>query len=232
VLHLEIAQGSQQLRSCKEDLCKQLKLKSLMLSSLQRTIARQESCILWLNEGDAPTRFFHIDANSWRIRKCICSLMHEGHTLVVEHRKAKALFGYYDSLMGEPAQKTTTINLELLNVPQMDLSHLTERFTEEEVLQVIHSLPPDKTSGLNGFTMRFLQTSWDIIHIDLMGAFDAFWHLDTRDIHAINEALMVLLPKSSEEMAIKDFRPISLIHVLGKLFFILLPNRLAPRLVN
>jgi hypothetical protein len=63
-----------------------------------------------------------------------------------------------------------------------------------------------------------------------MVAFDAFWHLDTCNFHAINEALMVLLPKSAEAVVIKDFRPISLIHVLGKLFSKLLANRLASRL--
>jgi hypothetical protein len=41
---------------------------------------------------------------------------------------------------------------------------------------------------------------------------------------------MVLLPKSTEVVVIKDFRPISLIHVLGKLFSKLLANRLASRL--
>jgi hypothetical protein len=63
-----------------------------------------------------------------------------------------------------------------------------------------------------------------------MAAFDAFWYLDTHNFHAINEALMVLLPKSADIVAIKDFHLISLIHVLGKLFSKLLANRLAPRL--
>jgi hypothetical protein len=40
---------------------------------------------------------------------------------------------------------------------------------------------------------------------DLMAAFEAFWYLDTRNFHAINEALMVLLPKSADVVAIKDF---------------------------
>jgi hypothetical protein len=40
--------------------------KSLGLSSLHHTIARQESRLLWLSKGDTPTRFFHVHANSRR----------------------------------------------------------------------------------------------------------------------------------------------------------------------
>jgi hypothetical protein len=61
-----------------------------------------------------------------------------------------------------------------------------------------------------------------------MLAFDAFWHLNTRKFHAINEAIMVLLPKSPNAVTIRDYRPISLIHVLGKLFSKVFANCLAP----
>jgi hypothetical protein len=60
--------------------------------------------------------------------------------------------------------------------------------------------------------------------------FDVLWHMDTRNLHTINQAFIVLLPKSPEACAIKDFRPISLIHMVGKLLSKALSNRLAPRL--
>jgi hypothetical protein len=63
-----------------------------------------------------------------------------------------------------------------------------------------------------------------------MQAVNTFWHMDTRKFHAINEVIMVLLPKTPDVEAIKDYRPISLIHVLGKLFSKVIANRLAPRL--
>jgi hypothetical protein len=41
---------------------------------------------------------------------------------------------------------------------------------------------------------------------------------------------LTLLPKSAEAVALKEYRPISLIHLFGKLISIVPANRLAPRL--
>jgi hypothetical protein len=63
-----------------------------------------------------------------------------------------------------------------------------------------------------------------------MAALDTFWCRDSRDLHASNEALMTLLPKSAEVASIADFSPISLIHIIGKIISKILANRLAPRM--
>jgi hypothetical protein len=97
------------------------------------------------------------------------------------------------------------INLDLLDLPQVTLSALSARFTEEEVLCIICSMSLDKVLGPNGFMTRFLQVAWDTIMSEVMDIFDAFWHLDTRKFHAINDAIMVLLPKSLEAVAIRDY---------------------------
>jgi hypothetical protein len=41
---------------------------------------------------------------------------------------------------------------------------------------------------------------------------------------------MVLLPKKQDAMAVKVYKPILLIHIIGKLFSKVLANRLAPKL--
>jgi hypothetical protein len=51
VYRMEMAQDRRVLATHEADLRRFLKLKALALSSLQRTLARQESRILWLREG-------------------------------------------------------------------------------------------------------------------------------------------------------------------------------------
>jgi hypothetical protein len=63
-----------------------------------------------------------------------------------------------------------------------------------------------------------------------MSTFDAFWHADMRSFNTVNNGILTLIPKTSAVVALKDYRPISLIHLVGKLFSKVLSNRLAPRL--
>jgi hypothetical protein len=114
------------------------------------------------------------------------------------------LFNFFDEVLGTPSQRQKVINLELLDLPQLDLSTLSVRFSEEEILVVIRSLPLNKAPGPDGFTMRFLQVAWPTVKLKVMCAFDVFWHLDTRKFHTINEAIMVLLPKASNVISIRD----------------------------
>jgi hypothetical protein len=44
-----------------------------------------------------------------------------------------------------------------------------------------------------------------------------FWSIDTRHLHNMNNALMVLLPKSTDATTVRDYRPIALIHSVSKL---------------
>jgi hypothetical protein len=186
--------------------------------------------LLWLSEGDTPTNFFHVQANARCQCKHIRLLVHNGRVLWDMDSKAEAAFCFFNEILGTLTQRQHTLRLDAMDLSRLNLADLGERFTEAEVLDVIRSLPPDKALGPDGFTTRFLQTCWDTIRLDLMAAFDAFWRLDTRNFHDVNGALLSLLPKSPEVKTLKDFRPISLIHLLGKLFSKVIANRLAPRL--
>jgi hypothetical protein len=64
-----------------------------------------------------------------------------------------------------------------------------ERFTEGEVWVVIKALPAHKAPGPDGL----------------------------RNLHETNDVLLVLLPKSAEASVVHDYRPITLIHLIGKL---------------
>jgi hypothetical protein len=131
---------------------------------------------------------------------------------VSEESKVEAAFSYFNNILGAPPVHSNTINLDLLDLPHLDPVGMCEWFTEEKIWSIIRSLPPDKTHGPNGFTARFLQVPWEIIWSDLMVALETFWCIDTRNMPATNYALMILLPKSTGAVAVKDYCLISLNH--------------------
>jgi hypothetical protein len=147
-----------------------------------------------------------------------------------EERKSEAVLNFFDSMLGTPPTLLTLIQLDQLELLRANWAALAKWFSEEEVWSMIRLLPPDKAPGPDGFTTRFMQVAWPIIHPVLMAAFDAWWCLNTRNFHDVNGVLMVLLPKNKEPAIVRDYRPISLIHIVGKLFSKVLVSHLAPKL--
>jgi hypothetical protein len=156
-----------------------------------------------LKEGDTNTHFFHIHANVRRRHKFIHSLEHDGHALTSEASKEEALFSF-DDILGVSPQRSHSINLHLLDLPRCELLELSACFMEQEVWQVIRAMPPYKALGPDGFMPRFLQATWDIIKLEIMSAFNAFWYLGTRYFQEINGTLLVLLSKKSDASMIKN----------------------------
>jgi hypothetical protein len=192
---LEAAGDHRPLGPHEEALRKELKLKMLGLSSLQRTIAMQEAHVRWLHEGGTPTKFFHAHMNARKRHNFIHVLEHNGGMAVSEDTKADATLEFFEQVLATPSTRVRRIKLDRLDLPRLDLTSISSWFIEEEVWSVIKALSLDKAPGPDGFTVRFLQASWLLIRHELMSALDAFWHLDTRGFHNINEAIMTLLPK-------------------------------------
>jgi hypothetical protein len=143
---------------------------------------------------------------------------------------AAMVFDFYNGLLRTDFARSRRFDLQALGLPTLPLEGLEEEFSEEEVRAVIHELPSDKAPGPDGFTALFYKSAWDIIKHNILRAFRAFWSLDARSFHHLNDAYMVLLLKKGDAAEIKDYRPISLIHSFGKLIIKCLARRLAPEL--
>lgn len=111
-----------------------------------------------------------------------------------------------------------------------DLSVLELPFTADEVKATIDDMPSDKAPGPDGFTGAFFKSCWEIVNDDFMEALNSLFHLNSQSFHLLNSANIILLPKKNDAIKVTDYRPISLIHNIAKIFSKLLANRLAPLL--
>ena len=228
VLRLDHAQDFRNLAPHELALRRKAKLCSLGLASLQRTLIRQRARISYLAEGDANTRFFHLQACHRSRKNHITKLRADDVVLFKEEEMAEAAFNHFNNILGIEGQQLNNINLEELNLPSIHGESIDHCFTEEEVWQAIVDMPTDKALGPDGFTGLFYRTAWQIIKDDIIRAFNALWSLDGRSFYLVNQAYLVLHRKRQDASSISDYRPISLIHSFAKLFTKVLARRLSP----
>jgi len=229
-LRLDCAQESRTLAAHELALRRKAKLCSLGLASLQRSMVRQRSRITFLAEGDANTKFFHLQACHRSRKNHIASIRVQEVELTEDKDKADAFFRHFEAVLGSPGTRGASLNLSALGLPNLGDAQLDYCFSEEEVRQTMLDIPVDKAPGPDGFTGEFYRSAWSIIKHDILRAFHALWALDGRSLYLVNQAYIVLLRKKPEACLVGDFRPISLIHSFIKLFTKVLANRLAPQM--
>src|SRR4051812_18667759 len=108
-----------------------LKKKLLGLASLERTLARQRSRILWLREGDACTRFFHTHASHRRRKNFISHLLVDNVRVSEHDDKAEAVDRFFGDLLGTSGDRPFSLDLDFLGLQSVDLQHLDSEFSEE-----------------------------------------------------------------------------------------------------
>jgi hypothetical protein len=126
--------------------------------------------------------------------------------------------------------RTRDFNLANIPIPTCDLSDMGDPFTEDEVKEAIHGTNSHKAPGPDGFTGAFFKNCWDIIKHDLLAVINDFSNLRTNNLHWLNSANIVLIPKKEGAEDITDFRPISLIHAIAKIIAKMMATRLAPHM--
>jgi hypothetical protein len=124
ILHVDVAMESRLLSPEERVLCRLLKKKLLGLASLERTLARQRSCVLWLREGDACTRFFHTHASHRRRKNFIGHLLVENRQVTDHVDKAKVVDSFFMDLLGTSADRPFSLHLDYLGIPSINLSEI------------------------------------------------------------------------------------------------------------
>ena len=125
----------------------------------------------------------------------------------------------------EESQRPLLDGLDFSMISDEDAAWLERSFDDDEVVGVVLGFNGDKAPGPDGFTMGFFQSCWDVVKADIMAFLNDF-HRGYSFEKSLNATFVSLIPKKSEAMEIKDFRPISLVGGVNKILAKLLANRL------
>jgi hypothetical protein len=248
LLQFDKAQEDWHLTPQEDWLRKDVKHSYLGLASLERTIARQHAWIAALKEGDGNTSFFRQQCSYRR-----APAEKQSVRLAADDR---VLTDHYDGLLGTKKSHDCTLNFDELGTKKshdctLNFDELGTKKSHDCTLNFDELIEPDnslqshkiarrksagcqrppacKAPGSDGYTAEFL---WGTVKKDITGGFQQLYELRGLGFARLNQTLLTLLPKNAGATMLWDYQPISLIHLVAKLFAKVLSLRLAPKLAS
>lgn len=185
----------------------------------------QRSREKWLAEGDSNTAFFHRVASHRRRTNRITSLVIDSSVMDNQRDIIRETAEHFKGLLREVEEQHVSMDWDVLYPHTTDMVGLEDPFEEEEIKRPVFSLRSDRAPGTDDFPLMFYTTFWEIIKWDLMRIFEELYN-GSLQMHRLNEALIVLIPKKEGAESISDFRPISLLNGVYKIVTKVLANRL------
>lgn len=174
IYELDLAQESRSLSVGELELHRDLKANSLGLASLERMMARQRARTRNLREGDACTKYFHLQAYHRQRKNFLLAISHHGQTFTEDEAKAGIVFEFYNNLLGVPFLRQHRLDLDQLGLPRLDLLELVAPFSPEEVELTVRQMPSDRALGPDGFSGAFSKSAWSVVGPDVVRVFHAF----------------------------------------------------------
>ncbi|KAE8819993.1 hypothetical protein D1007_02175 [Hordeum vulgare] len=185
----------------------------------------------WLLKGDANTAYFQAIDNGRR-RKCVIPFLWDGDVLLESPEDISShIYSFYKELFSaEPCGGTSLCEDFWSLAPQVsdtENADLTLPFSPEEVGQAIASMKACLAQGPDGLPVVFFQKLWEILCPVIMPMFHEFY-IGTLDMGRINFGAIALIPKVVGALDIWQFRPITVINVLARIFAKVCATHLSP----
>jgi len=187
----------------------------------------QRSRSKWLKEGDANSKFFHNCVKARSHTNSLKALRVNEGWVTSPREVRKAVVDYFTNHV----QANDWERPRLDGVPFATLSNeenevLIAPFSLVEIEAVVKESDGNKSPGPDGFNFGFVKEFWYLIKDEVRIMFDQF-HGNEEIPKSMLAYFVALIPKVSSPMAMKDFRPISLLGCFYKILAKVLARRLA-----
>ncbi|XP_026417206.1 uncharacterized protein LOC113312685 [Papaver somniferum] len=178
--------------------------------------------------GERNTAYFHNKTNFRRKTTQIDTIQNDMGIWLTDRADIAANLKSHFSKMSRttmPPNPSTYLDYIMPCISNEENNMLTGIPTHEEVKNVIFSMQPWTTPGLDGFPPGFYQEMWSIVGEDTVRMVQSFFR-SKHMLKQINHNFVSLIPKVNNPKSAADFRPISLCNVAYKIISKLLASRL------
>ncbi|XP_019246270.1 PREDICTED: uncharacterized protein LOC109225918 [Nicotiana attenuata] len=191
---------------------------------------------VWYRLKDMKTDFKELNNKNFRevsertCRKNIKTLTAIDGTVLTDLKGIKKeIVEFYKSLMGTSAKQLPAVNMSIMKnghvLNQHQITELVKSITREEIDNSLNAIGNDKAPGIDGYNAVFFKKAWGIMKNDVYEAVMDFFQTSHMP-KIINCTTVTLLPKVTNPITVKDFRPISCCSVLYKIIAKILATRL------
>ncbi|GKD77254.1 putative RNA-directed DNA polymerase, eukaryota, reverse transcriptase zinc-binding domain protein [Tanacetum coccineum] len=187
----------------------------------------QKAKLQWDVEGDENSKFFHRILKQKRRHQSIHGILIEGEWITNPLTIKEEFYKFYKSkFKSVDSSFDVNSNPGFTTLFSEDVTVLQQQATFDEIRKDVWDCGSSKSSGPDGFSFLFIKTYWDLFEDDIVNFVNHFMKSGTMP-KGTNSAFITLIPKTSNPILIKDYRPISLIGMQYKIIAKLLANRLS-----
>ena len=175
-------------------------MKILKAARHEEEFLRIKSHQLWLQAGDKNTNYFHKQTKIILSFNFINELKDINSQIISKQDNIKKLaMHHFNQLYSDIGETDPLSQVDLLSIIHPSIFEeenkvLEKPITENEIIEAIWTLHPDKSPGPEGFTINFYRVAWDIIKEDLKKILN--WTRKKDKIGgATNSTFLDLIPK-------------------------------------
>ncbi|KAK1389926.1 hypothetical protein POM88_018104 [Heracleum sosnowskyi] len=188
---------------------------------------RQKARVNWQVKGDRNTKFFHQSIQKRRCRNLIRKIFWKQAWISSPTALKEAFFEYFSALF-DGSREFIMFKLgsfQLGKITHQESQWLDREIKMEEVEGVLKHMSLEKAPGPDGFNLGSINQLWDSLKGKIMQCFEKF---SSKGVFpkGLNSSFIALIPKVAQPKLVIDYRPISLINSIPKLFTRILAERL------
>ncbi|KAL3689374.1 hypothetical protein R1sor_015683 [Riccia sorocarpa] len=185
---------------------------------LDAQMCRQRSRIRWIQEGDAPNKFFFTYLKAKTARENITMLLNEDGSEMKEQgeifTKIEETYAALYTGQEEGPEIGGKRRAILQLIDKKFSSEQNEKIREipstELIEDIVKALPAEKSPGIDGVISEILILGWHFMKDDCCRMVRRVWH--TRKLlQRDNRGVIKLLPKNDEIFWLQNWRPITLL---------------------